>query len=62
MSDNIVYTSESERDYSKEYSSITESEYSSTKLPLENETSTQDTSYDLAKPRRILIKARLLND
>jgi hypothetical protein len=62
MPSNNDYSSESKNDYSKDYSSNKESKYSSTKPTPENETDTRETSYDLAKPRRIIIKARLLND
>jgi hypothetical protein len=62
MPNNSDYSSESGNDYSKDYSSNREVEYSSTKSAPKNETDTRETSYDLAKPRRIIIKARLLND
>ena len=62
MPNNNDYSSESENDYSKEYLSNKEVDYSSTKSSSDNETETRETSYDLAKPRRNIIKARLLDD
>lgn len=62
MSSKNDYSSESENEYSNEYLSDKEVDYSSTKSTSENETDTRETSYDLAKPRRVIIKARLLND
>ena len=59
MNDKKIYTSESKLEDITKYDSDTRPEYSS-KTDLEEELSKD--KYITAKPKRIIIKARLIND
>ena len=63
MPEDNNYSSESSLDdIQTDYSPTEENEYTSQEHALDDQTDTDEISYDIAKPKRIKIKARLLDD
>jgi hypothetical protein len=61
MNSDNTYSSQSEKLEQKSYDSVSNKEYSAFSEP-DNEKNLDNAKYDIGKPRRIIIKARLIND